>query len=68
MKRFMICLGFILLISACLSFFIKAEEKPNNYKPIEKQTASNIMVDNEIKNLEFFSKNINAILTYKEMN
>ena len=66
MKRFLACLLFILVISFCVSFFVKAEEK--DVTPIEIEEVnitSTIRIDNAITKLNFFKKNINVIVTYK---
>ncbi len=67
MKRITICLFIILIISFGVSFFVKAEEKMIEEKPIEELCINtDMMTDNAVTKLNFFKKNINVI--YKKTN
>ena len=67
MKRITICLFIILIISFVFSFFVKAEEKMIEEKPIEELCINtDMMTDNAVTKLNFFKKNINVI--YKKTN
>lgn len=67
MKRFLICLIIIVSISFGLSFFVKAEEKTQEIKPIEElYINTNMMNDNAVTKLNFFKKNIKVV--YKKTN
>ena len=67
MKRILICLIIIVSISFGLSFFVKAEEKTQDIKPIEElYINTNMMNDNAVTKLNFFKKNIKVV--YKKTN
>ena len=68
MKRFVVCLILIFVISFGVSLFVKAEDTS---EVINKQVESgkittNIRIDHAVTRLNFFKKNINVIVEYKE--
>ncbi len=68
MKRFIICLLLIFVISFGVSLFVKAEDTSNVIdKPVEGGViTTNVRIDHAVTRLNFFKKNINVIVEYKE--
>lgn len=70
MKRFVVCLVLIFVISFGVSLFVKAEDTNEViYNPIESgRITTNIRIDHAVTHLNFFKKNINIIVEYKKTN
>ena len=68
MKRFVACFILIFIISSGVSLLVKAEDTTDIiYNPIESgKITTNIRIDNAVTSLNFFKKNINVIVEYKE--
>ena len=70
MKRFVVCLVLIFVISFGVSLFVKAEDTNEViYNPIESgKITTSVRIDHAVTHLNFFKKNINIIVEYKKTN
>lgn len=68
MKRFVVCIILIFVISFGVSLFVKAEDTSYTItNPVEEgKITTNIRIDHAITKLNFFKKNINVIVEYQE--
>ena len=68
MKRVVVCIILIFVISFGVSLFVKAEDTNTVISnPVENgHITTNIRIDHAITKLNFFKKNINVIVEYKE--
>lgn len=68
MKRIFICIVLIFVISFGVSLFVEAEDSNQVIaKPVESGTiTTNVRIDHAVTRLNFFKKNINVIVEYKE--
>ena len=68
MERFFRCLLLIIVISFGVSLLVKAEDTNTVIdKPVQSGTiTTNVRIDHAVTRLNFFKKNINVIVEYKE--